>query len=92
MTGVREIIIETLSDYGDTVRNVVLWHLETVYHIDLNNVENNPVEFVVALKDIFDGWEKDIEESVCQKIAIEYNIQYKGEGLVKLLGRARPTV
>ncbi|MEM4098883.1 MAG: hypothetical protein QXW57_03935 [Candidatus Micrarchaeaceae archaeon] len=63
-----------------------------VYKIDLNNVENNPTEFVTALKDIFDGWEKDIEESVCQKIAAEYGIQYGGEGLVKLLGRARPTV
>ncbi|MEM0124296.1 MAG: hypothetical protein QXF41_02010 [Candidatus Micrarchaeaceae archaeon] len=87
MISMREIIIETLSDYGVTVKNVALWHLETVYHIDLNNVGNNPAEFVTALKDIFDGWEKDIEESVCQKIATEYGIQYKGEGLVKLLGR-----
>ncbi|MEM3701755.1 MAG: hypothetical protein QXH93_03400 [Conexivisphaerales archaeon] len=69
----REIIIETLSDYGDVVKNVALWHL-MVYNIDFTSVENNPAEFVTALKDIFDGWEKNIEENMCQKIATEYGI------------------
>ncbi|MEM4099005.1 MAG: hypothetical protein QXW57_04580 [Candidatus Micrarchaeaceae archaeon] len=74
------------------MKNVALWHLQTVYKIDLNNVENNPAEFVTALKDIFDGWEENIEQNMCRRIATEYGIQYKGEGLIKLLGRARPTV
>lgn len=82
---IAKLISDALSVYGEINRNVVLWHLEHTYNMKLEDVQNNPELFIRALRAIFGDFESIVEGEICEKIAKEYGLNYKGQGFVDLL-------
>ncbi|MDG7044483.1 MAG: hypothetical protein JRN19_04395 [Nitrososphaerota archaeon] len=89
MPKLDKIIGEALSDYGETTKNVIIWHMEHTYNLRLEEVQNDPARFVNALKDILGGLEDAVERNISQRVAREYGIKYGDQGLVKLLGELK---
>ncbi|MGC8661002.1 MAG: hypothetical protein ACP5TZ_00685 [Nitrososphaeria archaeon] len=83
--GISKIFEETLEQYGDVSRKVVVWHLENTIGLKLDDIESNPGRFLDALTEIFGDLSRVVETSLCENISREYGIKYSGEGLVKLL-------
>lgn len=82
---ISKIFEETLEQYGDVSRKVVMWHLENTIGLKLDDIENDPGRFLDALAEIFGDLKQVVETGLCENIAREYGIKYRGEGLVKLL-------
>ena len=61
-----------------------MYHLENKLRVNPDEVLKKPDEFVDALKIIYGDFEGIIEDTICEKVAGEYGIKYKGQGLVKL--------
>jgi len=89
MSRISEIISEALSDYGETTKGVIIWHIEHTYELSLDDVQKDPARFVDALRNILGGLEEVVERNICQRIAVEYGIKYDGQGLVELLGEVK---
>ncbi len=86
---ISKIFEETLDQYGDTSKKVVIWHLEHSLKLKLDDIQNDPDRFLNALGDIYGGLSQVIETSLCENIAREYGLNYNGEGLVKLLKKIK---
>ena len=81
----KAIIEGVISEYGgEPVKQAVLFYLENVYKIKPEEALDKPELFVSALKEIYGPFEGIIENEICDKIAKEYGIKFKGQGLVKL--------
>ncbi len=81
----RKIVEDTISDYGgDTMVRVVSWHMKHTYNLDPGDVLAKPEAMVKALRAIYGEFESIIEGNICERIANEYGIDYKGQGLVEL--------
>ncbi len=85
LKSISKIFEETLEEYGDTSKKVVIWHLEHTLKLKLEDIENDPRRFLDALAEIYGSLSQVIETSLCENIAREHGIKYSGEGLVKLL-------
>jgi hypothetical protein len=82
---IRKIVEAAISDYGgDTMVRVVSWHMERTYSLDPGDVLIKPETAVKALRAIYGDFEGIIEGNICERIAKEYGIDYRGEGLVEL--------
>ncbi|MCL4344126.1 MAG: hypothetical protein JRN26_07045 [Nitrososphaerota archaeon] len=82
---ISRIFEETLEQYGEASRKVVIWHLEKTMGLKLDDIESDPRRFLDALAEIYGDLNLVIETSLCENISQEYGIKYRGEGLVKLL-------
>jgi hypothetical protein len=86
---ISDLLIETLDQYGETSKRVVIWHLENTIGLKLDEIEREPQKFINALGEIYGDLNRVVETSLCENIAREYGIKYKGEGLLKLLEEIR---
>jgi len=85
MAKLRKLVEEAISDYGGEItKNAVMYHLEKTHKLDPDDILKKPELFVKALRDMYGDFESIIEGNICEKIAREYGIDYKGEGLVEL--------
>ncbi|MEM0096864.1 MAG: hypothetical protein QXY52_00415 [Conexivisphaerales archaeon] len=82
---VGKLVSDTLAEYGEVNKNVVLWHLEHTYNLKLENVQDNPEIFIRALHAIFGDFEHIVENAICEKIAKEYSLNYNGQDFISLL-------
>ncbi|MDP8024187.1 MAG: hypothetical protein ACP5LF_03340 [Nitrososphaeria archaeon] len=81
----KTIVEETINEYGgEPVKKMVLFYLENKHNIKPEEVLDKPAQFVNALKDIYGPFEQIIEREICDKIANEYGIKPKGQGLIEL--------
>jgi len=82
---VRNLVEAAISDYGgDTMVRVVFWHMQHTYNLDPGDVLAKPDTAVRALRAIYGDFEGIIEGNICERIAKEYGIDYKGQGLLEL--------
>ncbi len=82
---IDQLIAEALLEYGEANREVIVWYLERVYGIKLEEADIKSRLFVKALRDMFGAFEKYVEDAICERIADEYGIEYGGQGFVKLM-------
>jgi len=82
---IGQLISEALLEYGEDNREVIVWYLEHVYGIKLEEAQLEPRVFVKALHDMFGSFAKYVEDRICERIAREYEIEYGGQGLVRLM-------
>lgn len=81
----KSIVEETLSEYGgEPVKKMVLFYLENNHGVKAEEILDKPEQFISALKEIYGPFESIIEKEICDKIANEYGIKFKGQGLVEL--------
>lgn len=86
---ISDLLNETLDQYGEISKRVVIWHLENTIGLKLDEIDREPQKFINALGEIYGDLNRVVETSLCENIAREYGIKYKGEGLVKLLEEIR---
>jgi len=64
-----ELLIQSLQKYGgDTVKQVILWHLEHVFYINQSNYLDNPEKLVSALYSIYGNAFMIIEKDFCYSL------------------------
>ncbi|MDG6928308.1 MAG: hypothetical protein JRN26_06840 [Nitrososphaerota archaeon] len=82
---IGSIVESAIADYGgDVTKGAVMWHLEHTYSLGPEDAILKPEKFLRALRDIYGDFVSIIEGNICEKLAKEYGIDYKGEGLLKL--------
>ncbi len=85
MAKLRKLVEEAISEYGGEItKDAVMYHLERTHNLDPDDILNKPELFVSAFKNMYGDFEGIIEENICEKIAREYGIDYRGGGLVEL--------
>lgn len=85
MAKLRKLVEEAISEYGGEItKDAVMYHLENTHHLDPDDILNRPEQFVSAFRNMYGDFESIIEGNICEKIAKEYGIDYRGEGLVEL--------
>lgn len=90
---IREIIEKTFVEYsGETVAGVAIYYIETKVGFNLGRAVEDPSGFLNALKEIYDGFVPLLEDILCKNIAKEYGIEYKGEGFVNFIKKARAII
>lgn len=78
-------VIEAVASFGgETVKNIVVWHLRNTYSLDPSDALCRTEAFVKALSDIYGQFAYVIIEKICEEIANEYGLKYSSGGLVKL--------
>ncbi len=82
---IGSLISEALLEYNEASRDVVVWYLDHVYGIKLEEADREPERFVKALHDMFGSFESVVEKTVCIGIADEYGIKYSDQGFVALM-------
>ncbi len=64
-----ELLIQTLLKYGgETVKRVVLWHLEHAFYINEKNYLDNPEKLIEALYSIYGRAFMIIEKDWCYQL------------------------
>ncbi len=85
MAKLRKLFENAIAEYGGEItKNAVMYHLERTHNLDPDDILNKPEQFVSALRDMYGDFESIIEGSICEKIAEEYGVDYRGQGLVEL--------
>lgn len=76
---------EAIADFGgQMVRDIVVGQLKRRFNLDPGDAVERPEEFVAALRDIYGSFEQAVERRICERLASEFGISYRGEGLVEL--------
>ncbi len=82
---IGQLISEALLEYGEGSREVIVWYLEHIYDVKLEEADIKSTTFVKALHDMFGTLEKYVEDAISQRIADEYGVDYGGQGFVWLM-------
>ncbi len=82
---ISRLVLESIAGFGgDTVKDIVAWHLKNTYRVDPSDAVCNPGAFLKALNGIYGQFAYVVEERICEAIASEYGVAYAGGGLLKL--------
>jgi hypothetical protein len=71
-----EAIDQALTSIGESVKNILYYHIQTKYFLKPEDISKNPDLFVLALKSLLGKGSSHLEELILKKVCEAYKLDW----------------